>query len=184
MSFSGSSSFAAAAHNRCQSGFFRLHRPSGSQNAKCGSFLSIMELLYFTRAGCLGQPEAGMKVRLAIWATAGFLVAMLWALYSFAAAPIPIQSEPIAWTLARLTCPVVFASFYLHFAVGVYWVLLANTVTYALVGLLVENRLFNKLTGLRRRPPHYENPILPVHPYLACRPRPGESFRYPFLGHA
>jgi len=32
----------------------------------------------------------------------------------------------------------VFASFYLHFAVGVYWVLLANTVTYALVGLLVE----------------------------------------------
>jgi hypothetical protein len=79
-----------------------------------------------------------MKVRLAIWATVGFLVAVLWALYSSAAAPIPIQTELIAWTLARLTCPVVFASFYFHFAIGIYWVLLANTVTYVLVGFFVE----------------------------------------------
>jgi hypothetical protein len=35
------------------------------------------------------------------------------------------------------------------------------------------------------RPPHLnENPILAVHPYLACLPQPEEGFRYQFLGHA
>jgi hypothetical protein len=42
------------------------------------------------------------------------------------------------WILARLTCPVVFASFYFHFPLGVYWTLLANAATYALVGLIME----------------------------------------------
>jgi hypothetical protein len=97
----------------------------------------MVETLYFM-GRLLRAAEAGMKVRLAIWATVGFLVALLWALYSFAAAPNLIQSEPIAWTLARLTCPVVFASFYFHFPIGIYWVLLANAVTYVLVGLVVE----------------------------------------------
>ena len=40
--------------------------------------------------------------------------------------------------IARLTCPVVLASFYFHFGVGFYWVLLANAAMYALVGLIVE----------------------------------------------
>jgi len=40
--------------------------------------------------------------------------------------------------MARLTCPVVLASFYFHFGVGFYWVLLANAAMYALVGLIVE----------------------------------------------
>jgi hypothetical protein len=42
-------------------------------------------------------------------------------------------------TLARLTCPVVFASFYFHFGFGFYyWVLLANAAVDALVGLIAE----------------------------------------------
>ena len=79
-----------------------------------------------------------MKYRIARWASVGFLVAGFWALYFFRTAPIPIQAEPIAWTLAQITCPIAFASFYFHFPIGVYWVLLANAVTYALVGLIVE----------------------------------------------
>jgi hypothetical protein len=76
-----------------------------------------------------------MKYRLAMWAGAGFLVAGFWALY-FLPAPVPMTSP--MWTLAHLTCPVAFASFYFHFPLGVYWSLLANTATYALVGLIVE----------------------------------------------
>jgi hypothetical protein len=32
----------------------------------------------------------------------------------------------------------VFASFYFHFPIGVYWAILANAATYALIGLTVE----------------------------------------------
>ena len=80
--------------------------------------------------------SGSVKYRIAIWAAAGFLVAGLWALYALAATPI--QAEPIAWALARLTCPIAFASFYFHFPVGIYWVLLANAATYGLIGLIVE----------------------------------------------
>ena len=79
-----------------------------------------------------------MKHRIAAWAILGLFVVGCWQLYILATAPIPISVEPIVWTLARLTCPVVFASFYFHFGVGFYWVLLANAATYALVGLIVE----------------------------------------------
>ena len=67
------------------------------------------------------------------------LVAGFWALYLFPTAPIPITSAEPMWTLARLTYPVVFASFYFHFPLGVYWAILANAATYALVGLSVES---------------------------------------------
>ena len=80
-----------------------------------------------------------MKHRIVMWAGAGFLVAGFWALYLFPTAPIPITSAEPMWTLARLTYPVVFASFYFHFPLGVYWAILANAATYALVGLSVES---------------------------------------------
>jgi len=54
-------------------------------------------------------------------------------------APTPItMTAPVVWTLVRLSCPVVIVGTYLHLGVSVFWVLLANTATYALVGLLVE----------------------------------------------
>jgi hypothetical protein len=79
-----------------------------------------------------------MKYRIAMWAGAGLLVAGSWALYLFAKAPIPITSAEPLWNLVRLTCPVVFAGFYFHFPVSIYWFFLANTATYALIGLIVE----------------------------------------------
>jgi hypothetical protein len=84
------------------------------------------------------QRGGGMKYRIVMWAGAGFLVAGFWAFYFFPMAPIPITSAEPIWTLARLTCPVVFAGFYFHFPLGVSWALLANAATYALVGLTVE----------------------------------------------
>ena len=79
-----------------------------------------------------------MRYRIAMWATAGFLVAVWWAILAVIVDPIVITSNPAVWTIARLTCPLVFAGFYLHFGVGLYWVLLSNATVYAFVGLTVE----------------------------------------------
>jgi hypothetical protein len=57
-------------------------------------------------------------------------------LYAFATAPdyeIPMSpTERIVWIFARIPCPIVIAGVYF------YWVLLVNTITYALIGLIVE----------------------------------------------
>ena len=79
-----------------------------------------------------------MKYRIALWASAGFLVAVGWALYAYASAPPAMTSADPLVTLVELTCPIVFASIHLHFGLGVYWSLLANAATYGLVGLMVE----------------------------------------------
>jgi len=79
-----------------------------------------------------------MKYRIVMWAGAGFLAAGFWAVYFFLMSTIPITSAGPMWTLTRLTCPVVLASFYFHFPLSVYWAILANAATYALVGLTVE----------------------------------------------
>ena len=84
-------------------------------------------------------PERGssgiMKYRIAGWASAGLLVSGCWALY-FAAASKDNPKAPIVYTLAGLTQPIVLVIH--HFSVSFYWVLLANAVTYMLVGLIVE----------------------------------------------
>lgn len=77
-----------------------------------------------------------MKYRVVMWASAGFLIACFWALYflSHTHVPITTSTEPM-WTVVRLTCPIAFLSFY---PIKLYWALLANATTYALVGLTVE----------------------------------------------
>lgn len=76
-----------------------------------------------------------MKYRIGMWAIGGFLVASCWALYAFQAKPPAMTSADPILTLVRLTCPIALLSSYpLH----LYWVLLANAATYALVGLIVE----------------------------------------------
>jgi hypothetical protein len=81
-----------------------------------------------------------VKLRIAIWAVVGLLVAVGWAPYSSSAFPSPLtQAKPAVWNIALLTQPIVLASFRFHFGVGLYWVLLANAATYALVGLVVES---------------------------------------------
>ena len=73
-----------------------------------------------------------MKYRIGMWAIAGLLVAGCWALYALATTPPALASM---MTLTRLTCPITLFSSY---PIRVYWVLLANSATYALVGLFVE----------------------------------------------
>jgi hypothetical protein len=70
-----------------------------------------------------------------MWAMAGFLVAGGWALYALAAKPPAMTSADPIMILVRLTCPIALLSFY---PLRLYWVLLANAATYALVGLIVE----------------------------------------------
>ncbi len=73
-----------------------------------------------------------MKLRIAIWALAGALVVVFWTLYISAMAP---AAHGTMWTLAYLTCPIALAR---RYALGFYFVLLANAATYALVGAVVE----------------------------------------------
>jgi uncharacterized RDD family membrane protein YckC len=79
-----------------------------------------------------------MKYRISMWASAGFIVASCWALYAFATTPPAMTSADPILTLVEFTCPVVFASFHFHFALGLYWSLLANAASYGLIGLIVE----------------------------------------------
>jgi len=76
-----------------------------------------------------------MKRRIVLWGSVGFIVGGCWVILSWA---IPISTEPILWSLARLTCPIVPVSMALHFGVKWYWVVLTNVPAYALVGLAVE----------------------------------------------
>ena len=70
-----------------------------------------------------------------MWASAGFLVAGYWAVYAFATMPEMLFAQPEVMILVRLTCPILLLSFY---PLSLHWVLLANAVTYGLVGLIVE----------------------------------------------
>jgi hypothetical protein len=76
-----------------------------------------------------------MKYRIAIWAAAGFLVAAGWAVYLLVASKDHLI-EPIVSTLIRVTCPVAIVG--AHYPVSLYSALVANVVTYALIGLIVE----------------------------------------------
>lgn len=84
-----------------------------------------------------------MKYRIGMWAIAGFLVAGIWALYALAITPPALGPGDPLLPLVRLTCPIALLSFY---PIRLEWVLLANAVTYTLVGLIVET--------LRRRLSH------------------------------
>jgi len=75
-----------------------------------------------------------MKYRLAIWAFAGLLVAGFWAVLAFPSAGERMRD---VWTLVCITCPI--AKVCMHHPISLYEVLVANTVTYGIVGLVVES---------------------------------------------
>lgn len=77
-----------------------------------------------------------MKYRIALWASAGFLVAGFWALFAIATFPSTSERMLDVWPIISLTCPVAIAG--RHYPISLYEVLAANTVTYVLVGLIVE----------------------------------------------
>lgn len=76
-----------------------------------------------------------MKYGIAMWATAGFLVASGWAIYFFVASK-DHPMEPLVSALVRLTCPVAIVGSY--YPVSLHVALFANAATYLLVGLLVR----------------------------------------------
>jgi hypothetical protein len=76
-----------------------------------------------------------MKYRIGAWAIVGFLVASFWAVYGLARTPPAFTSDGPMTPLIRLTCPIAIFSSY---PIRLYWVLVANATTYALVGLVVE----------------------------------------------
>ncbi len=80
-----------------------------------------------------------MKYRIAMWASAGFLIAVGWAVYAFATtAPAMTSTDPIL-ALVELTCPIVLVGFHFNFGISLFWSLVANAATYALAGLIVES---------------------------------------------
>jgi hypothetical protein len=76
-----------------------------------------------------------MKLRIAIWAAAGFFVAIGWTAY-FVERNKDLPIEPIVSTLIRVSCPIAIVGF--HHSVSLYSALIANVVTYAVVGLAIE----------------------------------------------
>ncbi len=77
-----------------------------------------------------------MKIRIAIWASAGALVAIFWAIYVVSTRTNTLAIPGVLSTLADLTCPIMLLR---HHAVSLGLVLIANAATYALVGIIVES---------------------------------------------
>jgi hypothetical protein len=77
-----------------------------------------------------------MKLRIGLWAIAGFLVAGGWAVYAFASAPPGLTFGDPLMTLVEATCPIAILG--RHYPISVYMCLLANAATYGLIGLTVE----------------------------------------------
>jgi hypothetical protein len=78
-----------------------------------------------------------LAIRIAIWASVGFLVSVGWGSY-FANANKSIPIEPAVYTFAMLTQPAAALRLYLNptSSFGLTWVVVANAATYALLGLI------------------------------------------------
>lgn len=79
-----------------------------------------------------------MKRTIAVFAGLGILVAAFWAIYVAVTFPASLEAQPILWVLVQITLPIASASAHYHFAVKLYWAIVANAVTYAIVGAMVE----------------------------------------------
>jgi hypothetical protein len=73
-----------------------------------------------------------VKSRIAIWAVGGALAVGLWSIYFLADSRTP---RGLVAIFLDLTCPIALAR---QHPLGIYIVLLANALTYALVGLVIE----------------------------------------------
>jgi len=80
-----------------------------------------------------------MKHRIAMWASAGFVLACGWIVYSFVVSPeflITSLRQPLVEAAAFATCPVSYAG--RHFALYFWWIPPINAATYAGFGLIAE----------------------------------------------
>lgn len=77
-----------------------------------------------------------MKLRIAIWASAGALVVVCLRLYLQSIFPTSLAANRPVLDLVYLICPIALVR---HHAVSFYQVLFANAATYAFVGAVVES---------------------------------------------
>ena len=85
-----------------------------------------------------------MKYRIVMWALAGFLVAGFWAVFASLTFPSTVQRMREVWPLVSFTCPISIVG--MHHPISLYEALIANAITYALIGLVADS--------LRRRLRH------------------------------
>jgi hypothetical protein len=76
-----------------------------------------------------------MKSRIAIWATLGAFVVVVWTIYISATLSNPLGRGGVGRALIFLTCPIAMAS---RHPLTFYFVLITNAATYALAGIVVE----------------------------------------------
>jgi hypothetical protein len=92
-----------------------------------------------------------MKSRIGLWAGAGALVVVFWALYIHATIGNPTLGNPLGahgvmWAVICSTCPIALAS---RHPLSIYQVLAANAATYALVGAAVETmRRYSRMRSM------------------------------------
>jgi len=92
-----------------------------------------------------------MRNRILVWASAGFLVACCWVLYTFLASPDNLGAtlrEPLVQAALFISCPIAIAGRYVPLAF--WWVPPINAATYAVVGLLIGVVTRRKEPGLSR----------------------------------
>ena len=77
-----------------------------------------------------------MKNRIAIWATVGAIVVVVWRVYIWATLSNPLGTGGLGRALVYLTCPIAMGR--QQHPQGFYFVLIANAATYALAGVVVE----------------------------------------------
>ena len=93
-----------------------------------------------------GSATDDMKRRIAIWASAGFVIVCCWVLYTFITPPeqfIMIMKEPFGEVIVFMTLPIAFA--YRSLPLPFWAVPPINAATYALLVLIV---------GMLRRKSH------------------------------
>jgi len=76
-----------------------------------------------------------MKSRIAIWATVGAIVVVVWRVYISATLSNPLGTDGLWRALVYLTCPIAIAG---RHPQDFYFVLIANAATYALAGVVME----------------------------------------------
>ena len=79
-----------------------------------------------------------MKSRIAIWASAGFLVAGFWSLFALVTFPSTNERIGEVWILVSATYPIAIVG--RHYPISLYEAFVANIATYALVGVTVETK--------------------------------------------
>jgi hypothetical protein len=90
-----------------------------------------------------GRGSGGMKSRIAIWATLGALVVVVWRIYISATLSNPLGADGVGRALVYLTCPIAMAG---RHPQGFYFVVITNAATYALAVFREQRRPWRMIT--------------------------------------